>query len=74
MVKWLGGRNRNKGVFSSNPALFTIKKTPLTRKGTGSHFIKSTSLEKTQILSQVSAVLEIEYATQFHFERSKQVT
>ena len=38
---------RNTGVVSSNPARVTIK-TPLARKSTGNHLIKSTSLEKAQ--------------------------
>ena len=40
-------RTRNTGVVSSNAARVTIK-TPLVMKATGSHFIKSTPLEKTQ--------------------------
>ena len=37
----------NAGVVSSNPARVTMK-TPLVRKETVNHFMKSTSLEKTQ--------------------------
>ena len=36
-------------------------KTPLARKVTGNHLIKSTCLEKRKALSLVSAKLEIEY-------------
>ena len=44
---WLGVRNHNVEVVSSNPARVTIK-TPLARNATGNHLTKSTSLEKHQ--------------------------
>ena len=42
----------------------------LVRKATGNHVIKSNGLEKLRALSQVSATLEIEYATQLTHENT----
>ena len=39
----------NTGIATSNPTRITME-TPLARKATGSHLIKSTSLEKAQSL------------------------
>ena len=50
--------------MSSSPARVTIK-IPMAKKAMGDHLIESTSLQKAQSLSLVSATLEIEYATQF---------
>ena len=60
---WRGAGTRKAGVVSSSPEGVTIT-TPLVRKATGSHLIKSNSLEKLRALSLVSATLEVEYATQ----------
>ena len=54
---------QNTGIVSSNPARVPIK-TPLLRKATGNHFIKSISLEKFRAVFLFSDMLEIEYATQ----------
>ena len=48
MVLWLSMLTHNAGVVSSMPPCVTFK-TPLVRKATGIHLIKSTSLEETQI-------------------------
>ena len=57
-------RVSNPGVVSSSPTPVTFK-TPLVRKATGNHLIKSTSLVKRlRALFLVSATLEVEYATQ----------
>ena len=44
LLWWLSMWTYNTGAASSNPTFVT--KTPLVRKATGNHFIKSTSLEK----------------------------
>ena len=54
-------RTHNTGVVSSIPPCVTFK-TPLVRKATGNHLMKSISLEKLRALSLVSATLEIEHA------------
>ena len=51
-VWWLCVRTHTTWIASSNPARVPIK-TPLARKATGSHLVKSTSLGETQ--SPVSA-------------------
>ena len=42
------------------------RKTPLVRKATGNHLMKSTSLETLRALFLVSATLEFEHATQVY--------
>ena len=64
--------DRNTGVVSSIPPCVTFK-TPLVRKATGNHLMNSSSQAKLRALPLVSATLEIEYATQVHFNELKAV-
>ena len=52
MVSGFSVRTYNTGVVSSNPTRVTIK-TPLARKATGNHLIKSTFLGETQTRPQL---------------------
>ena len=61
-------QTHNARIMSLIPPSDTID-TPLARKATGNHLLKSTSLER--LLSPVSATLKIEYVTQLVIKEAK---
>ena len=64
MVYWLRMRTHSTGVVTSNPPRVAIN-TPLARKATRNHLIKSPFLEKLRALSLISATLEFGHEAQF---------
>ena len=63
----LSGRTHNMGFVSLNSPYVTIE-TPLVKKATELHLMKSSSLEKLRALSRVSAALEIQYVMQLSMD------